>query len=222
MAQKGTTQTNRVSRRTGIVWGSFLASMTMVTGMLALSDRGAGAGFRFPAANTSLVSDTRAPDPILRTDGPLNRDRWRSVIIHHSGELAGNPETIRRLHVAHGARSMGYHFVVGNGNQMGDGVIHVGERWIGQLPGWHAVGPDAEFYNQHAIAICLVGNGDRREFTDRQRTQLIRLVRRLQQELGIPPSAVRLHRDVAGGLTSSPGRFFPTAELEQQLLSSLR
>ena len=67
-----------------------------------------------------------------------------------------------------------------------------------------------------------MGNGDRRPFTDRQTAQLIRLVRRLQQELGIPPSAVRLHRDVAGRLTSSPGRFFPTAVLDQQLLSSLR
>ncbi len=196
--------------------------MTMVTGMLALSDHRSGPGFRFPAAHMSLVSDTRAPDPILRTDRPLSGDRWKSVIIHHSGELAGNPETIRRLHLAHGARSLGYHFVIGNGNQMGDGVIHVGERWVSQEPGWHTVGPDAEFYNQHAVSICLVGNGDRRPFTDRQTAQLIRLVRRLQQELGIPPSAVRLHRDVAGRLTSSPGRFFPTAVLDQQLLSSLR
>ena len=196
--------------------------MAMVTGMLALSDRGAGPGFRFPATNTSLVSGTHGPDPVFRTDAPLDRDRWQSVIIHHSGELAGHPQTIRRLHMANGARMMGYHFVIGNGNQMGDGVIHVGERWIRQLPGWHAVGRDADFYNQHAIAICLVGNGDRRPFTDRQTAQLISLVKRLQRELGILPSAVRLHRDIADGLTSSPGRFFPTTLLDQQLLRSLR
>ena len=165
---------------------------------------------------------TSSIDPVFRTDAPLDRDRWQSVIIHHSGELAGNPETIRRLHMANGARMMGYHFVIGNGNQMGDGVIHVGERWIRQLAGWHAVGRDADFYNQHAIAICVVGNGDRRPFTDLQTTQLISLVRRLQRELGILPSAVRLHRDIADGLTSSPGRFFPTTLLDQQLLSSLR
>ncbi len=116
---------------------------------------------------------------------------------------------------------LGYHFVIGNGNQMGNGVIHVGERWIRQVAGWHAVGPNADFYNDHAIAICLVGNGERREFTDRQIGQLIGLVRRLQRELDIPASAIRLHRDVAGALTSSPGRHFPTAVLDQQL-SSLR
>ena len=105
---------------------------------------------------------------------------------------------------------------------MGDGVIHVGERWIRQLPGWHAVGADADFYNQHAIAICVVGNGDRRPFTHRQTAQLISLVRQLQRELGILPSAVRPHRDIAAGLTRSPGRFFPTTLLDRQLLRSLR
>ncbi len=194
----------------------------MVTATLALSDRGAVPGFRFPMTNTSRISDAVAPNPIFRTDAALDRNRWKSVIIHHSGELAGNPETIGRLHMDNGARMLGYHFVIGNGNQMGNGVIHVGERWIRQMAGWHAVGPNAEFYNEHAIAICLVGNGDRREFTDRQIEQLIGLVRRLQRELDIPASAIRLHRDVAGALTSSPGRHFPTAVLDQQLLSSLR
>jgi len=194
----------------------------MVTAMLAMSDRGAAPGFRFLATNTSVVTDTLAPTPIFRTDAPLDRNRWKAVIIHHSGELAGNPETIGRLHLEHGARMLGYHFVIGNGNQMGNGVIHVGERWIRQVAGWHAVGPNADFYNDHAIAICLVGNGERREFTDRQIGQLIGLVRRLQRELDIPASAIRLHRDVAGALTSSPGRHFPTAVLDQQLLSSLR
>ena len=196
--------------------------MTLVTAMLAMSDRGAVPGFRFLATNTSVVANTLAPNPIFRTDSPLDRNRWKSVIIHHSGELAGNPETIGRLHLEHGARMLGYHFVIGNGNQMGNGVIHVGERWIRQVAGWHAVGPNADFYNEHAIAICLVGNGDRREFTDQQIEQLIGLVRRLQRELDIPASAIRLHRDVAGALTSSPGRHFPTAVLDQQLLSSLR
>jgi N-acetyl-anhydromuramyl-L-alanine amidase AmpD len=192
----------------------------MVTAMLAMSDHGAVPGFL--ATNTSVVTNTLAPSPIFRTDTPLNQDRWKSIVIHHSGELAGNPETIGRLHLENGARMLGYHFVIGNGNQMGNGVIHVGERWIGQMAGWHAVGPNAEFYNQHAIAICLVGNGDRRAFTDPQVDQLVDLVKRLQRELGIPASAVRLHRDVASALTSSPGRHFPTAVLDQQLLTSQR
>ncbi len=194
--------------------------MTLVTGLLALGDRQAGPGF--PAANMILFADSPARNSIFQTDQPLDRPKWRSVIIHHSGEPAGDAESIRRQHIDHGAQMMGYHFLIGNGNGLSDGVIHVGERWIKQASGWHAVGPDADFYNRHAIAICLVGNGDRRRFTDRQTTQLVSLIRRLQRELDIPVSAIRLHRDVAGGLTMSPGRYFPAALLEQQVLNPLR
>lgn len=217
----GTTRIPTVSRRTRIVWCSFLLSMTLVIGLLALSDHRAGPGFPAAAA-ASLVSNTPGLDPIFRTEVPIDPDRWQAIVIHHSGEPAGDPETLRRLHVSRGARSLGYHFVIGNGNGMGNGVVQVGERWIKQEPGWHAVGPDADFYNQKAVAICLVGNGDRRPFTERQTAQLISLVRRLQRELNIPPSAVRLHRDVAGGLTTSPGGHFPTALLDQQVLHPLR
>ena len=220
MPRKGTTRPPRLSRRTRIVWGSFLGSMAMVTGLLALSDHRAVRGF--PAAKTSLFADSVVSDPIFRTTQPLDRSRWKGIIIHHSGEPAGNAQSMQRLHLGYGYRSMGYHFLVGNGNGMGDGVVHVGERWIEQASGWHAVGPDAAFHNRHAVAICLMGNGDRRRFTDRQMAQLISLVRRLQRRLNIPPSAVRLHRDVAPGLTNSPGARFPVADLEQQLLNPLR
>jgi N-acetyl-anhydromuramyl-L-alanine amidase AmpD len=192
----------------------------MATGLLALGDRRPGPGF--PAAHASFLADTHTRDPIFQTDVPLDRSRWRSIVIHHSGEPAGDAESIRRLHLGHGARTMGYHFLIGNGNGMGNGVIHVGERWITQAPGWHAVGPYADFYNRHAIAICLIGNGDRRPFTDRQITQVISLIRRLQRQLSIPPSAVRLHRDIAPDLTGSPGAHFPTAVVDQQVLNRLR
>jgi hypothetical protein len=210
----------RPSRRTRIVWVSFLGSMTAVTGLLALGDRRPGPGF--PAAHASILADSPARDPIFQTSVPLDRSRWQAIVIHHSGEPGGDAESIRRLHLGYGARAMGYHFLLGNGNGMGDGVIHVGERWITQAPGWHTVGPSADYYNQRAIGICLIGNGDRRRFTDRQIAQLISLVRRLQQQLNIPPSAVRLHRDVAPGLTGSPGAHFPSAVLEQQVVNPLR
>ncbi len=194
--------------------------MTAVTGLLALGDHRARPGF--PATTTSLFSDAADLDPIFRLEMPLDRSRWTSIVIHHSGEPAGDPESMGRLHRGYGYRMMGYHFLMGNGNGMGDGVVHVGERWIKQLPGWHAVGRSADYYNEHAIAICVFGNGDRRPATNRQMSQLVGLVRRLQRELLIPASAVRLHRDVAGGLTSSPGKYFPAADLEERLLNPLR
>jgi N-acetyl-anhydromuramyl-L-alanine amidase AmpD len=75
----------------------------------------------------------------------------------------------------------------------------------------------AAVHNQRSIAICLIGNGDRRGFTDRQMAQLVNLVRQLQAKLDIPASSVRLHRDLSSG-TSSPGRFFTAAQFHEQLL----
>ncbi len=218
--RKATAKASRLSRRTRLVWLSFAAASTAVTGLLALGDRSAHPGF--PAARTSRLEPAAQEDPIFRIDRPLDRSRWRSIVIHDSGEPAGDAESLRRQHLSYGYQMMGYHFVIGNGNGLGDGVIHVGERWVRQVAGWHAVGPQADFYNRNAIAICLVGNGDRRPMTQKQMTQLYSLVRRLQHELRIPPSAVRLHRDIAGGLTSSPGEFFAAAELERNLLTQVR
>ena len=207
--------------RTRIVCGSFLVAMAVVSGLLALGESRSGPGFL--AAGVSVVGDRPdgLRDPIFQVRS-LERARWRAIIIHDSGEPGGDPESLRRRHLDYGYRMMGYHFLVGNGNGMGDGVVHVGERWVRQTSGWHAVGPYKDYYNRNAVAICLVGNGDRRPFTRPQVAQLVSLVRRLQQELGIPASAVRLHRDIAGGLTTSPGRYFPAAELEQQLVNAVR
>ncbi len=220
VARKGSSPKSAPMRRSQIVWLCFGAAMTAVTGLLALGDHTARPGFA--ATKTTWIEPLPARDPIFRLDRPLDRGRFGSIIIHDSGEPAGDAESIRRLHVDHGYRMMGFHFLIGNGNGMGDGALHVGERWIRQLPGWHTVGPQADEYNAHAVAICLVGNGDRRPPTQRQLAALISLVRRLQSELRIPASGVRLHRDVAGGLTGSPGRFFPAARLQQQLLDPMR
>jgi N-acetyl-anhydromuramyl-L-alanine amidase AmpD len=74
----------------------------------------------------------------------------------------------------------------------------------------------ADELNRHAIAICLVGNGDRRPFTDRQMHELGALVRRIQSALGIPADRIYLHSDVAG--TTSPGRFFQVSSFENSIL----
>ncbi len=194
--------------------------MTLVIGLLALGDHRARPGF--PAAKTVLVAGSPGRDSIFLTEAPLDRARWRGIVIHHSGKPAGDAESVRRHHLGLGLRAMGYHFLIGNGNGMGDGVVHVGERWVKQLPGAHTVGSHAEEHNRHSIGICLIGNGDRRAPTSRQIAQLISLIERLQRALDIPSTAVSLHRDIAPRLTTSPGRFFPTAALEQHLLDRPR
>ena len=122
--------------------------------------------------------------------------------------------------------------MIGNGQGLGDGLVEVGYRWNRQLAGAHVAGAtatesrngldrtslstaDADQYNRHSIGICMIGNGNRREFTDRQIHELITIVRALQAQFGIPGAAVYLHSDLSK--VSSPGKFFPTAEFEAQI-----
>jgi N-acetylmuramoyl-L-alanine amidase len=209
----------RSPRRVGIVWGSFLAAATAVSGVLALGDGRDLVGI--PAATLTTIrpgtGGDDVADPIITTEQPLQAGRWTGIVVHHSGAPAGDADAIARQHVSAGHLGLGYHFIIGNGNGMGDGDLHVGFRWLQQLPGAHTSGPRGKQLNERAIGICLVGNGDRRAFTDAQIDQLARLVRRLQQQFDIPASAVVLHSDVAPGVTS-PGALFPAARLQENLI----
>ncbi len=193
--------------------------MTAVTFLLTLGDRQVRTGFA--ATNTTLLETAGQADagwdPIFQIDADLDRDRWDGVVIHHSAEPAGDAASLDRLHRSLGRQGLGYHFLIGNGNGLGNGTIHVGHRWNEQLPGAHTGGPQADQHNRHKIGICLIGNGDRRQFTPEQLSSLVSLVQRLQRELDFGGSQVVLHRDAAPDATSSPGRFFPEAMVREQL-----
>ena len=204
------------SRRTQIVWGAFVTATTVVMALLGLGGVDVASGFPL----TSIHGIGQAPlgeGGGCYTNLPIPPDRWTGIVIHHLAEPAGTAESVHRRHVQWGYEGLGYHFLIGNGNGLGDGVVHVGYRWSEQRPGAHVAGSVGSHHNQRFIGICLVGNGDRRPFTDRQMTHLIRLVQRLQQELEIPRQRVLLHREI-GDATTSPGRFFATARFTEHLL----
>jgi len=220
------------SRRARWVWSLFAASMTGVGGLLLLLD---GTAPQSVLATTSAVvrgAKELRPDSVLPTGAIIDRERWLSIVIHHSGLPAGNAASIERHQQGAGILGLGYHFVIGNGHGLGDGEIQVGYRWTRQLPGAHValrprtgsgnarsvdlkVASLAEV-NERSIGICLVGNGDRGSFTPRQMREIVALVRSLQRELEVPATQVFLHRDLAD--VTSPGERFPAAEFESQLL----
>jgi hypothetical protein len=204
------------NRRTRLVWITFLLAVGGVTGALRMiKTTDPRPGFLLTAVD--VIGQQPETDAVFQTRRPLDRQRWNSIVIHHSGQPSGDSDSIARDQMAAGLKGLGYHFLIGNGNGLGDGIVHVGYRWIDQLPGAHVTGPNQDQYNERSIAICLVGNGDRRPFTDRQVTRLVSLVQRLQGQLGIPAHNVYLHRDLSRA-TDSPGRYFPTAWLQEQLL----
>ena len=227
-------QALRTPRRRLVIWASFLGSMTLATGLLLLGDRGAP----MPPAllNPELLSVIPAPiqhgaSAIAPREHALADGTWTSIVVHHSATLGGDAATLERQHRASGLSGLGYHFVIGNGQGLGDGTVHVWYRWNKQLPGAHVASTatpagagiakasltpsDADHFNRHSIGVCLVGNGNRREFTERQMRELVWLVRELQTQLNIPASRVYLHSDLAA--IESPGRLFPTAQFEAQI-----
>jgi N-acetyl-anhydromuramyl-L-alanine amidase AmpD len=135
---------------------------------------------------------------------------WKYIVIHHSASNGGNATTMDKYHreVKGWTNGLGYHFVIGNGNDSGDGQIEIGSRWIQQLHGAHA-GNDE--YNQQGIGICLVGNFEDSYPTEAQIRSLIELVYYLQQRCNIPFENVLMHRHVK--TTACPGINFPYYEL---------
>jgi hypothetical protein len=205
-------------RRTQMILGSFCAAMTAAFAFLALDTPTPVRGF--PLTNVIHPADQQDHnklDLLFPNDQPVADQRWSGIVIHHLGDPFGTPESIHRQHLSWGYQGLGYHFLIGNGNGLGDGEVHVGYRWAGQLPGAHVVGEAGRGHNEHSIGICLVGNGDNHAFSERQVRHLTRLVQRLQRELNIPRSQVLLHRDIAADV-SSPGSMFPLAEFQSQLL----
>jgi len=204
-------------RRRRLVWVTLLAAMTGVGGMLAVLQ-----GEKAPrldgvalAAAVPAEGPTATINSVFNTRSPLASGQWLGVVIHDSGSSSGSAATIAADHESKGLLGLGHHFVIGNGRGSDDGELYVGYRWLDQLPGAHAAGPDQDIYNRRYIGVCLVGDGDRKPFSEAQMTRLVELVGALTVELGIPADQVILHRDIAA--TTSPGRFFSEATLRRAI-----
>lgn len=204
--------------RTKVVWGVLGIGMTLGIGLLSVLD----AGNATRSGGRSLtplmgIERTVGMESIFQTPTEIQDAHWESIVIVHSAQPAGSPAEIAQEHKSLGYDGLGFHFVIGNGKRMGDGEIHVGYRWLDQHPGADLSGVNTGFNSSSAIEICLVGDGDRRPFSEEQLYRLAQLVDALSDELGIPAEAVLLHKDLAG--TSSPGQFFPRAQFNELLAS---
>ncbi len=200
--------------RTKTVWSVLAVAMTVVGGLLVLSDSSPQQARALPAA--ARAADTpQTLDTLMSPTAAIEDGRWAGIVIHHSGDRSGSGASIAEDHRGKGLRGLGYHFVIGNGRGADDGSVHAGYRWDDQLPGAHAIGPNAEEHNLSSIAICLVGDGDSSSFTEAQLASLVALVERLQRTCDIADDRVYLHADIAP--IASPGRLFPSVAFRAML-----
>ncbi len=206
-------------KRTLVVWASLVAAMTVVSGVLLLFQPNPLPPTTSMAL-TALDTSTQGLDQIFKTNPRIQKERWRAIVIHHSGTSSGNAESLAKYHDKLGYDGLGYHFVIGNGNGTGDGDLQVGYRWMRQIDGRHVVGTrHDEWYNSKAVGICLIGDGDKSKPTQQQIKQLTRLVTALQQKLGIESNSVVLRNAIGiTGRTTSPGALFPATAFRSQLV----
>ncbi len=199
------------------MWIVLLFSMSCGAGLLVLIGP-SNAGARpvgLPSLPLADVGVIESLEGLMSVE--LDHERWKAIVIHHSGTPYETLESLDRKHRSTGLVGIGHHFVIGRGDGLGDGEIQPSFRWLDQLPGAHAGGSAGAWYDQHAISICLVGNGDRHSFTDRQLQRTYHLVSTLMADLGLDPASVVLHSTIAP--TTDPGWNFPEAWFHDQLAS---
>ncbi len=144
--------------------------------------------------------------------------RWRAIVIHHSATSAGGAKSFDKYHrERNGWDELGYHFVIGNGSSTPNGWVEVGPRWHKQKHGAHCKTP-TNYYNEHGIGVCLVGNFSETRPTEKQLAALDHLLRFLRDVTDIPPSRIITHREVTRK-TRCPGRYFRVAAVRRSLLT---
>ena len=131
---------------------------------------------------------------------------WNVIVVHHSATAVGGAASFDRTHRAKGEAGVGYHFVIGNGTDTGDGALETTFRWREQRDGAHAKGWDAQ-----SVGICLVGNFEDTRPSPAQMRTLVLLVRHLRARYGIPGERVMAHSAV--NATKCPGARFSMRDL---------
>ncbi|MAI67530.1 MAG: hypothetical protein CMJ26_06610 [Phycisphaerae bacterium] len=199
------------SKRTQLVWGAFFFAIPCALVLLQAGSNDLQGSILL--TTIASAEDRPTTDPIFTTiESPKT---WSAIVINHLGQPAGTVDSVGRDHQNAGLDGFGYHFLIGNGNGLGDGDVEMGYRWINQTPSAKPTAIDAANWNNGVISICLIGNGNRRPFTEEQMLRLSHLVQRLQKELAIPESQVMLAGTL--GDVDSPGQYFAEAQFRSQL-----
>ena len=172
----------------------------------------------FEPAETHVDIGENIPAGWLPPSYLENKKRWRWIVIHHSFPMVyGSAADIDRLHRKRGFDGLGYHFVIDNGGN--DGLVEVGSRWEKQKHGAHCRVDknDDNYWNEHGIGICLVGNFNGRAPSEKQMQSAARLVARLMADCNIPLKNILGHGQVPGASTDCPGKSFPYRDLFRRI-----
>ena len=195
---------DRKSRRNVVVLASLLGSLVLTSLLLIAL---APAPLAPDAAGTLFaISEHDSFDRLFLTRNAVEQGRWTQIFIHQSKTASGNAVTLG------GNAGMGDHFLIGNGNDCGDGEVQIGHRWNLQQP----ARPEGAQVAEGCVSICLVGDLDRGAPTAAQLLRLEQLVQVLQRKLNIRGKNIVV-LDQAGS-TAGIGSRFPLAQFSRVVL----
>lgn len=183
-----------------IVGGALLAALGVTCILLALLSPSP----LTPDVTARLFVTSTGDEPLETVVGTAAKGRWDAIYIHHSKTPGGDTSTLADLARARGIVGPPDHFVIGNGDGMGDGEVQVTSRWSQQAP---AASPaQGARVEPGCISICLIGDFDRMRPTEAQRASLARLLAVLQARLQLGPDrVVQLSQE---GSAAGVGRHF--------------
>ena len=206
---------------------SFIISVFVLTGCIYTDEPVPVIVGQLPAMRIPVTRQTVAPPPKPHNQNvsspwlPPSRVEkgWTAIIIHHSATAKGNAAIFDKWHREDNHwEGVGYHFVVGNGSNSGNGEVEPTFRWRQQKTGAHCGGTPGNWANRDGVGICLVGNFDKTAPTTSQMRSLAELVKFIQERYKIPKSRIYGHGTTPGaGETNCPGRKFSLAKLKQML-----
>ncbi len=163
--------------------------------------------------------------------GGIRRGTWKVFVVHHSGAANATPQGMDRYHRVnrHWAGGLGYDFVIGNGVNYPDGALYVGPRWRAQETGAHCKSGagrylgswrDANYFNEHGIGICLIGNFEQDRPTAKQMQTLQQLICLLSEQTGIGPTQIFGHGEITHK-TACPGRYVSMPAVRRNVAAAM-
>lgn len=139
-------------------------------------------------------------------------NRWKYIVVHHSGGSYGDIEFLQRVHRERQPNdpidAIPYHFVIGNGNGLEMGEIASDWRQEKNIWGSHVSAKNRD-KNYRGLGICLIGHYERNHVPDAQYSALVSLTKELMEKYSIAAESVNGHGYISGERTKCPGKHFP-------------
>jgi len=136
----------------------------------------------------------------------IKNNRPRKIIIHHSAREEWSPEEVNKYHKSKGWKGIGYNFYIRK-----DGTIYYGRPEDSE--GAHTIGE-----NNNSIGICLEGNFEEEEVSEKQLDSLLNLSLYISLKYDI--YKIMGHKEAYE--TLCPGKKFPLENVKVEIRNNIK